>query len=167
MEALYFLKFWRPATTTHRENRPSSGSSDDTTGIPFTDCEFEEGEDSFFELELTVPDFDTDKRRSSSSMKNNHPPDRDSNIFDSKQAALHNLAAGEISSPRHTFHPPTHSADHLLSKRKILPIEPISLNPQSPISPLKSAPRSKIPHVQEIKVNGVSENRGNRVLESK
>ncbi|KAJ6376001.1 hypothetical protein OIU77_000886 [Salix suchowensis] len=144
MEALYFLKFWRPATTTHRENRPSSGSSDDTTGIPFTDCEFEEGEDSFFELELTVPDFDTDKRRSSSSMKNNHPPDRDSNIFDFKQAALHNLAAGEISSPRHTFHPPTHSADHLLSKRKILPIEPISLNPQSPISPLKSAPRSKI-----------------------
>uniref|UniRef100_A0A6N2KG17 Membrane-associated kinase regulator 5 n=1 Tax=Salix viminalis TaxID=40686 RepID=A0A6N2KG17_SALVM len=142
MEALYFLKFWRPATTTHRENRPSSGSSDDTTGIPFTDCEFEEGDDSFFELELTVPDFDTNKR--SSSMKNNHPPDRDSNIFDSKQAALHNLAAGEISTPRHTFHPPTHSADHLLSKRKILPIEPISLNPQSPISPLKSAPRSKI-----------------------
>ncbi|KAJ6418725.1 hypothetical protein OIU84_001991 [Salix udensis] len=142
MEAFYFLKFWRPATTTHRENRPSSGSSDDTTGIPFTDCEFEEGDDSFFELELTVPDFDTNKR--SSSMKNNHPPDRDSNIFDCKQAALHNLAAGEISSPRHTFHPPTHSADHLLSKRKILPIEPISLNPQSPISPLKSAPRSKI-----------------------
>ncbi|KAG6752780.1 hypothetical protein POTOM_042818 [Populus tomentosa] len=143
MEALYFLRFWRPTTTTtHKENRPSSGSSDDTTEIPFTDCEFEEGEDSFFELELTVPDFDTSK--SSSSIKNYLPLDKESNIFDSKQAPPHNLAHKESSSPQHIFHPPSLSTDHLLSKRKILPIEPVSFKPQSPISLLKSAPRFKI-----------------------
>ncbi|CAK7324831.1 unnamed protein product [Dovyalis caffra] len=146
MEALYFLKFWRPATNTHKESRPSSGSSDDTTEIPFTDHEFEEGEDSFFELELTVPDFDTNKSSSNNTtnIKNNHPLDKDSNVFDSKQAHLDNLADRESHNPQHTFQHPTLSTDHLLSKRKILPIEPPSSKPQSPISLLKSAPRFKI-----------------------
>ncbi|KAJ6888109.1 membrane-associated kinase regulator 5 [Populus alba x Populus x berolinensis] len=145
MEALYFLRFWRPTTTSHKENRPSSGSSDDTTEIPFTDCEFEEGEDSFFELELTVPDFDTSKSSScNTTIKNYLPLDKERNIFDSKQAPPHNLAHKESSSPQHIFHPPSLSTDHLFSKRKILPIEPVSFKPQSPISLLKSAPRFKI-----------------------
>ncbi|KAG6745670.1 hypothetical protein POTOM_050171 [Populus tomentosa] len=151
MEAFYFLKFWRPTitttTTTHKENRPSSGSSDDTTEIPFTDYEFEEGEDSFFELELTVPDFDTNKcgSNNTTNIKNNHPLDKESNVFDSKQASLHNLADKESHKSLHTFQQPTLSTDHLLSKRKILPIEPISSSkPQSPISLLKSSPRFKV-----------------------
>ncbi|KAJ6677222.1 MEMBRANE-ASSOCIATED KINASE REGULATOR 2-RELATED [Salix viminalis] len=64
MEALYFLKFWRPTTTTaaaaaatDKENRPSSGSCDDTTEIPFADYEFEEGEDSFFRIGTYSPRF--------------------------------------------------------------------------------------------------------------
>jgi len=150
MEALYFLKFWRPSTTTsytHKENRPSSGSSDDTTEIPFTDYEFEDGEDSFFELELTVPDFDTNKcgSNNTTNINNNHPLGKESNVFDSRQAPLHKLAHKESHKPQHTFQQPTLSTDHLLSKRKILPIEPISSSkPQSPISLLKSAPRFKV-----------------------
>ncbi|KAF9667444.1 hypothetical protein SADUNF_Sadunf15G0023700 [Salix dunnii] len=148
MEALYFLKFWRPTTTTtHKENRPSSGSSDDTTEIPFTDYEFEEGEDSFFELELTVPDFDTNKcgSNNTTNIKYNHPLGKESNIFDSKQAPLHNLAHKESHNPQHTIQQPSLSTDHLLSKRKILPIEHVSSSkPQSPISLLKSAPRFRV-----------------------
>ncbi|KAJ6411119.1 hypothetical protein OIU84_007803 [Salix udensis] len=151
MEALYFLKFWRPTTTTttatDKENRPSSGSCDDTTEIPFTDYEFEEGEDSFFELELTVPDFDTSKCGSDSTtnIKNSHPLGKESNFFDSKQAPLHNLAHKESHNPQHTFQQPSLSTDHLLSKRKILPVEHVSSSkPQSPISLLKSAPRFRV-----------------------
>uniref|UniRef100_A0A6N2LNY1 Membrane-associated kinase regulator 5 n=1 Tax=Salix viminalis TaxID=40686 RepID=A0A6N2LNY1_SALVM len=149
---LYFLKFWRPTTTTaaaatDKENRPSSGSCDDTTEIPFTDYEFEEGEDSFFELELTVPDFDTSKCGSDSTtnIKNSHPLGKESNFFDSKQAPLHNLEHKESHNPQHTFQQPSLSTDHLLSKRKILPVEHVSSSkPQSPISLLKSAPRFRV-----------------------
>ncbi|KAJ6760184.1 MEMBRANE-ASSOCIATED KINASE REGULATOR 2-RELATED [Salix purpurea] len=148
MEALYFLKFWRPTTAAaDKENRPSSGSCDDTTEIPFTDCEFEEGEDSFFELELTVPDFDTSKcgRDSTTNIKNSHPLGKESNFFDSKQASLHNLAHKESHNPQHTFQQPSLSTDHLVSKRKILPVEHVSsTKPQSPISLLKSAPRFRV-----------------------
>ncbi|KAF2312213.1 hypothetical protein GH714_028557 [Hevea brasiliensis] len=144
MEVLYFLKFWRPITTHNKDHRPSNGNSDTTeiaTTVVDTDDEFnEDQEDSFFELELTVPDFDNNKCKN----KNSIPLDNDSNTFDSKQETLHNSAnkAGNI---EHKFPPPTVSLSptDLLSKRKILPIEPIS-KPQSPISPLKSAPRFRV-----------------------
>ncbi|OAY30315.1 probable membrane-associated kinase regulator 2 [Manihot esculenta] len=139
MEALYFFKFWRP----NKNYLPSNGNSDTTematTGVD-TDDELNEEEDSFFELEFTVPDFDNNKCEN----KNGIPLDSDSNTFDSKQKTLHNSAnkAGNI---EHKFPPPTVSLSptDLLSKRKILPVEPIS-KPQSPISPLKSAPSFRV-----------------------
>ncbi|KAF2315534.1 hypothetical protein GH714_040058 [Hevea brasiliensis] len=142
MEALYFLKFWRP-TTLNKDHRPSNGNSDTTeikTTVVDADDDFSEEEDSFFELELTVPDFDNNKRKN----KNGIPLDKDSNTFDSKEDTLHNSAT-KASNIEHRFPPPTVSLSptDLLSKRKILPIEPIS-KPQSPISLLKSAPRFRV-----------------------
>ncbi|XP_065868997.1 membrane-associated kinase regulator 5-like isoform X2 [Euphorbia lathyris] len=115
MEALYFLKFWRSSRDHHR---PSS--------VVDTDFEFndEEEDDSFFELELTVPDFDT----------NNIPLDTDSNRFDNKNQ-----------NPQFETPSVSLSNSDSLSKRKILPIEPNSTSkPQSPISLLKSAPRFRV-----------------------
>ncbi|KDP22202.1 hypothetical protein JCGZ_26033 [Jatropha curcas] len=142
MEALYFLKFWRP-TTQNKDHRPSNGNSDTAeiaTAMVDTDDEFIEEEDSFFELELTVPDYDNNKCES----KNNRPLDTDSNIFDSKEQTLHN-STNKAGNVQDKFPPPnvSLSSTDLLSKRKILPIEPIS-KPQSPISLLKSAPRFRV-----------------------
>lgn len=109
-----------------------------TTGVD-TDDEFNEEEDSFFELELTVPDFDNSKCKNKSSI----PLDNHIDAFDSKEETLHSWAnkAGNID---RKFAPPNVSlAATDLSKRKILPIEPTS-KPESPISLLKSAPRFRV-----------------------
>ncbi|XP_002513625.2 membrane-associated kinase regulator 5 [Ricinus communis] len=162
MEALYFLKFWRPTTHNNSSNkdhqpRPSSGGNSDTTEIATSvvdtttddDYEFDEEEDSFFELELTVPDLDNNNK-----CKTKHNTlsidSTDSNRFDSKDQSLRSLP-NIAGNSEHKFPPPTVSLsptttdNHLLpSKRKILPIEPISKQPQSPISLLKSAPRFRV-----------------------
>ncbi|WCJ36748.1 Membrane-associated kinase regulator 5 [Euphorbia peplus] len=124
MEALYFLKFWKSSVLNRDHHRPSS--------VVDTDYEFfeEEEDDSFFELELTVPDFD------SSNFKNSSPLDIESNRFDSK-----------FQNPQLEKTPSVSlSGTDSVSKRKILPIEAPSSSskPQSPISILKSYPRFRV-----------------------
>lgn len=128
METLGFLKFWRPII---KENQTLDENNDTTTTIEVeaapslaicSESELDEGDDSFFELELTVSDFDN--------KKNTH------NNKESQQQT----ATATLSSL---------SSTDVLSKRKILPIEPSSsssssLKPQSPISLLKSAPKLRV-----------------------
>lgn len=98
MEALSFLKFWRP------QNRK----------IPNSITDLEEGDDSFFDLEISMGSFD----------------------FPVEKPTKSELAC--FSRPAISMSP----ADHF-SKRKIMPFEPNS-KPQSPIALLKSAPRFRV-----------------------
>ncbi|XP_050220779.1 membrane-associated kinase regulator 5 [Mercurialis annua] len=140
--ALYFLKLWRPTTThinkDHLPRHSSGGNSDTTTEIATTvgdttttddDCEFDEEDDSFFELELTaVPDLDNNNNKDSIKFP---PP-----TVSLSPSCNNNSYNGHIKN------------FHLPSKRKILPVELNSNKqpqPQSPISLLKSsAPRFRV-----------------------
>ena len=85
-----------------------------------SESELDEGDDSFFELELTVSDCDNKKNT------NNNKESQQQTAT----ATLSSLSSTDV-----------------LSKRKILPIEPSSsssLKPQSPISLLKSAPKLRV-----------------------
>lgn len=131
METLSFLKFWRPIINENQTLDENNDTTTTTTTIEVeaapslaicSESELDEGDDSFFELELTVSDFDN--------KKNTH------NNKESQQQT----ATATISSL---------SSTDVLSKRKILPIEPSSsssssLKPQSPISLLKSAPKLRV-----------------------
>jgi hypothetical protein len=142
MEALNFLKFWKPTTTF-------------TTTL--VDDEVEEEEDSFFDLELTAPDFDN----------NNKNPDEKSTIetksFDLDQEMVRNscssrepaktLSSRELCYPKPSFSlsPPIDS----ISKRKVLPLGPtINPKPQSPIALLKSAPTFRVFTFKKSKSRG-------------
>ncbi|KAI9160570.1 hypothetical protein LWI28_009512 [Acer negundo] len=132
MEALSFLKFWSPTTNiSHKENIicnkkgnncGGGGSSEIPSLVVESDCccdddddDDDDGDDSFFELELTVSDFDKKKNTSTSSTNTNTTNNINNNSSD------------------------------VLSKRKILPIEPTtSKPPQSPIALLKSAPKLRV-----------------------
>lgn len=84
-----------------------------------SESELDEGDDSFFELELTVSDCDNKKNTNSKESQQQ-----------TATATLSSLSSTDV-----------------LSKRKILPIEPSSsssLKPQSPISLLKSAPKLRV-----------------------
>ncbi|KAI4319990.1 hypothetical protein MLD38_033519 [Melastoma candidum] len=90
-------------------------------------------DDSFFELELAVPDSDTSKCSISTS------------TTDSASAVIRVASA----SP----------GDKLLSKRKILPFEGLN-RPHSPISLLKSAPRFRVFAFTQSKSTAAVENAG-------
>nr|KYP74837.1 hypothetical protein KK1_007530 [Cajanus cajan] len=85
-----------------------------------TDTESDE-DDSFFDLELTLPDFDNSKETTTTTTT--EPKDND--VMPKPKTTL------PLSPPEP------------ISKRKILPIEPIS-KPQSPIALLRSAPSFRI-----------------------
>ncbi|KAL5813116.1 hypothetical protein ACOSQ3_028066 [Xanthoceras sorbifolium] len=149
MEALSFLRFWRPTTTniSHKENQIFSGNKSSSTSSEATeisnlvvescdvllDGDQEEAEDSFFELELTVSDFDKKRNTSTSTTHNNTTTTTtttNSNRFDNS----------EQQKQQQQVH---YNSSDVLSKRKILPIEPTS-KPQSPIALLKSAPKLRV-----------------------
>lgn len=129
METLSFLKFWRP---TMKENQALNEDNDTTTAaataieveaapslVVCSESELDEGDDSFFELELTVSDCDNKKNTNSKESQQQ-----------TVTATLSSLSPTDV-----------------LSKRKILPIEPSSsssLKAQSPISLLKSAPKLRV-----------------------
>lgn len=129
MDTLKFLKFWKPNTSI-----PSP--------VAEADCEVDDEEDSFFDLELTVPDYDS---KGNNTSKNNDYPDQKTTAntqgtgFNEERATCSDKTAGDSDlfcpKPKLLLSP----ADPI-SKRKILPVEPIS-KPQSPIALLKSAPR--------------------------
>lgn len=126
MEALNFLKFWRPTNST---TYPFI-----TNGAPHPLNEKDDGleeeeEDSFFDLELTIFDFDSKKNKINDDPETND--DKENNISAKK--------------PGLNFSEPTLSLspNDPISRRKILPIEPTS-KPQSPIALLKSAPRFQV-----------------------
>ncbi|GAV72723.1 hypothetical protein CFOL_v3_16211 [Cephalotus follicularis] len=137
MEALNFLKFWRPTTTTiPKATQPSSSNTEDPSSIVEMDDEFGDGEDSFIDLELILPYFDnkTDENNNSSSS------------FDYKQDQLHKSAnnAGNNLPEQSPQQPFSVSSNDFLSRRRILPIEPNNSRHQSPISLLKSAPSCRV-----------------------
>ncbi|WJX14455.1 hypothetical protein P8452_04717 [Trifolium repens] len=117
MDALNFLKFWKNNTTT---------TSNITVPhlVVETDTESDE-DDSFFDLELTINDFDN--------KTNNNPQ--------TKTHKTSNITYEKTNVPKKTTFPL--SPNEPISKRKVLPIEPIS-KPQSPISLLRSAPSFRI-----------------------
>lgn len=129
METLNFLKFWRPSikeNQTPNENNHTTTTAIEVEAAPSlmvcSESELDEGDDSFFELELTVSDCDN---------KNNTHNNKESQQ-QTATAALASLSSTDV-----------------LSKRKILPIEPsssssASLKPQSPIALLKSAPKLRV-----------------------
>ncbi|XP_059428330.1 membrane-associated kinase regulator 5 [Corylus avellana] len=135
MEALNFLKFWRPTNTypfiTNGAPHPLNEKEDE--------LEKEEEEDSFFDLELTVFDFDSKKDKSNDNPEANNVKDNKTRLDtkehhnnSAKKAAL-NFSETALSL----------SPNDPISRRKILPIEPTS-KPQSPIALLKSAPRFQV-----------------------
>jgi hypothetical protein len=66
MEALTFMKFWLTNNTTikpRREIRISESAVDSTTGSEDPDLDLCEGEDSFFELKISLSDFKTPKEK--------------------------------------------------------------------------------------------------------
>ncbi|KAL2324581.1 hypothetical protein Fmac_023639 [Flemingia macrophylla] len=119
MEALNFLKFWRHATMT-----PTS----EPHLVVETDTESDE-DDSFFDLELTLPDFDN--KENNITVQNDDTPKQTTTTTEPKDNDV-------IPKPALPLPPP-----EPISKRKILPIEPIS-KPQSPIALLRSAPSFRI-----------------------
>ncbi|PPR81315.1 hypothetical protein GOBAR_AA39399 [Gossypium barbadense] len=129
MEALNFIRFWRPSNGGHKENRaqPCGGNSS-TTEVPkaliASDHELDEGDDSFFDLELPVPEF-SHKGNVDGNFREENGVNGDKR-FDSKEEQPRSF------SPNDNF-----------SKRKIIPIEPSS-KPQYPIALLKSAPKFRV-----------------------
>jgi len=133
MDALNFLKFWRNATMT-------------TTSEPHlvveTDTESDE-DDSFFDLELTLPDFDN-KENNTATNKSDEDPKQTTTTTTNELKSLPSkdeLGKTENDVPFKTTLPL--SPAEPISKRKVLPIEPVS-KPQSPIALLRSAPSFRI-----------------------
>jgi len=120
MDALNFLKFWKNNTTTSNMTVPHL--------VVETDSESDE-DDSFFDLELTMNDFDN---------KTNDDPHVKTKTYKTENISCDKT---EANVPKKTTLPM--SPNEPISKRKVLPIEPIS-KPQSPISLLRSAPSFRI-----------------------
>ncbi|GLU21181.1 hypothetical protein SLE2022_373380 [Rubroshorea leprosula] len=113
MEALNFLMFWRPTYCPQKKTQNRE--------IPNPSMESEEGDDSFFDLELSMDD--------------HVYPDS------GEGKPVKSVGGNELIS----FLRPTLSlspGDHF-SKRKVMPIEPCS-KPQSPIALLKSSPKFRV-----------------------
>ncbi|KAG2709773.1 hypothetical protein I3843_05G232700 [Carya illinoinensis] len=134
MEALKFIKFWR-STSTYTFN---DHASPNPLVVKEDDLEVEE-EDSFFDLEISVSDFDSQNTKTNDDPETNKDKENVTRL-DSADSN-HNPAQN----PGLNFSEPTLSLfpNDLISRRKILPIEPSS-KPHSPIALLKSAPRFQI-----------------------
>ncbi|XVF09968.1 hypothetical protein REPUB_Repub07fG0143300 [Reevesia pubescens] len=132
MEALNFLRFWKPSYGSHKENQNqpcygNSGTTEISKSLIVSDHELDEGEDSFIDLELPLHEFDDNKR-----------------FHSEEEGALREPAKNdggkELDLPQQTR---SLSPNDHFSKRKIIPIEPSS-KPQSPIALLKSAPKFRV-----------------------
>ncbi|GMI75555.1 MEMBRANE-ASSOCIATED KINASE REGULATOR 5 [Hibiscus trionum] len=125
MEALNFIRFWKPSNGGYRENRapPCCRSKITTTAAEVpkaliaSDHEVDEGDDSFFDLKLPLHGFDD---------KENVGSVNGEKRFESTEKQTRSV------SPNDNF-----------SKRKILPIESSS-GPQSPIALIKSTPKFRV-----------------------
>ncbi|PON96944.1 putative membrane-associated kinase regulator [Trema orientale] len=129
MEALNFLKFWKPTTFGPVLEVDNEVEEE----------EEEEEEDSFFDLELTTPDFD---------QKEKNPDEKATRETESLdlQEEKASVPAKTPSSRELCYPKPSISPSPIdsISKRKILPLEPINPKPQSPIALLKSAPTFRV-----------------------
>ncbi|XVF50911.1 hypothetical protein PTKIN_Ptkin04bG0141600 [Pterospermum kingtungense] len=147
MEALKFLRFWKPSYGSHKENQnqPCIGNSC-TTEIPksmaVSDPELDEGEDSFIDLELSLHGFDDKGNVHCDSHEENCVKGK--KRFESEEQAVHEPAKivgdKELDLPKQAR---SLSPNDHFSKRKIIPIE-LSSKPQSPIALLKSAPKFRV-----------------------
>ncbi|PON58236.1 putative membrane-associated kinase regulator [Parasponia andersonii] len=138
MEALNFLKFWKPTTfgpVLEVDNEVEE--------------EEEEEEDSFFDLELTTPDFDH---------KEKNPDEKATRETESLDLQEEKASVPDKTpSSRELCYPkPSISLSPIdsISKRKILPLEPINPKPQSPIALLKSAPTFRVFTFKKSKSRG-------------
>ncbi|XP_015878318.3 membrane-associated kinase regulator 5 isoform X2 [Ziziphus jujuba] len=129
METLNFLKFWKP-----NANIPSP--------VAEVENEVDDEEDSFFDLELNAPDFDSKENDSVGNNNAEKTEDTKGFGFNEEKTKSSDKTAGkrELFSPKPTI---SLSAADPISKRKILPLEPIS-KPQSPIALLRSAPKFRV-----------------------
>ncbi|OMO66997.1 hypothetical protein COLO4_30264 [Corchorus olitorius] len=140
MEALNFLKFWKPSYGAHKENQnqPCSGNSGSNefskslSVLVASDHELEEGEDSFIDLELPLHEFNG-KGNVQSNCREEDGVKAEKNIESKEEKA-----GLDLSQQTRSLSPNDH-----FSKRKIIPIEPGS-KPQSPIALLKSAPKFRV-----------------------
>ncbi|XP_010537131.1 PREDICTED: probable membrane-associated kinase regulator 5 [Tarenaya hassleriana] len=118
MESLSFMKFWRANGRARREIRISDAATSSSAALDDDEVELAEGDDSFFELELSPSDFSLeDKKIAEESTK----PDK-------TEASTTKKTPCSVS-----------STDHF-SKNKVIPVE-IGPKPHSPIALLKSAPK--------------------------
>lgn len=136
MEALNLLRFRRPITSTTIATQMPNLLVESDDGLHNVVAE-EEEEESFFELELTVPDRDV--RECSTSNGNKNVKDGDFVQVDSNREKQSSPKSTTAKGSRN--HRLSHQSS--LSLRKILPIDPCS-RPQSPISLLKSAPKFRV-----------------------
>ncbi|KAK4784732.1 hypothetical protein SAY86_019100 [Trapa natans] len=128
MEALSFQRLQRVITSISAERRH---------GTEGKGPEEDEEDDSFFELELSVPDTDR-KSCSSVSVRAFHSKDEPYSC----PAPLYSFLLEPEHSSDNTQNDPKYNFSQ--SKRRILPIESSFLRPQSPISLLKSAPKFRV-----------------------
>ncbi|KAK4743473.1 hypothetical protein SAY87_001474 [Trapa incisa] len=119
MEALSFQRLQRVITSISAEHRHDTGAKGP---------EEDEEDDSFFELELSVPDADS---KSYTTVTFSATRSKD----DPKSSPAHLSSEKTQNDPKYNFSQ---------SKRKILPIDSSFLRPQSPISLLKSAPKFRV-----------------------
>ncbi|EXC05940.1 hypothetical protein L484_014208 [Morus notabilis] len=134
MEGLHFLKFWKPTTAFPTPLIEVDNEED----------EQDEEEDSFFDLELTAPDFDTKKNDSKSS-------------GDKTTKSFHlNEETKPVIYPKPSL---LLSPIDPIPKRKILPLEPIP-KPQSPMALLKSAPTFRVFSFKKSRSTGTTQKAG-------
>lgn len=135
MDALNFFKFWRNLST---------NTTIPTTTIPHlvveTDTDSDE-DDSFFDLELTLQNFDNKENITNKT-------DNDPQLKTTLETKCHLSSKNEVNKTAKVADADDSvtlsiSSNEPISKRKVLPIEPIS-KPQSPISLLRSAPSFRI-----------------------
>ncbi|XP_010521371.1 PREDICTED: probable membrane-associated kinase regulator 5 [Tarenaya hassleriana] len=115
MEALSFMKFWRPNGRARREIKIPDVVNGFSAAFDDPKVEIAEGDDSLFELELSLFDFYLNDKKT---LKESTNPDR----IETKTTPC------SVS-----------STDHF-SKNKVIPVE-IGPKPHSPIALLKSSPK--------------------------
>ncbi|KAK7279890.1 hypothetical protein RJT34_24949 [Clitoria ternatea] len=130
MDALNFLKFWKSATMT-------ASSTSDPHLVVETDSETDE-EDSFFDLELTLHDFDNKENNNVTNKTDDEPREKTTNETKPLSSLINSSNTEQLQKTTLPLSP-----TEPISKRKVLPIEPIS-KPQSPIALLRSAPSFRI-----------------------